>query len=155
MALVAETVAEAAPGFYLIESVHGFVVHMNASAEHLRLVRELIGKRLMAAGVGTGTAEAAQLVTSELSGNAVRAYGDLVPLVIEVDVTELGVWVKVHDPDPGRLPHRRSVRMDDAAAESGRGLPLVDAFAPGWDVAVTPVGKQVRARVPLEGRNRG
>lgn len=64
MARIAETVAEAAPGFYLIESDHGFVVHINASAERLRLVRDLADKRLTAAGVDTETAEGAQLVAS-------------------------------------------------------------------------------------------
>lgn len=154
MARMAETVAETAPGFYLIESDHGFVVHINASAERLRLVRDLAGKRLTAAGVNTETAEGAQLVASELIGNAVRSCGDLVPLVVEVDaVDELGVWVKVHDPDAGHLPRRSGARMDDAEAESGRGLPLVDVLAPGWEVTVTPVGKQIRARLPHQGRN--
>lgn len=61
---------------------------------------------------------------------------------------ETGVWVRVHDPDAEHLPSRSAVAMDDATAESGRGLPLVDLLAPGWDVAPTPIGKQVRARLP-------
>jgi anti-sigma regulatory factor (Ser/Thr protein kinase) len=154
MARVVETVAEAAPGFYLIDSDHGFVVHINASAERLRLVRDLAGKRLTAAGVNTETAEGARLVASELIGNAVRCCGDLVPLVVEVDAEdELGVWVKVHDPDSDHLPCRSGARMDDSEAESGRGLSLVDVLAPGWEVTVTPVGKQIRARLPYRGRN--
>lgn len=38
--------------------------------------------------------------------------------------------------------------MDDADAVSGRGLLLVDFLAPGWDVTLTPTGKQVRALLP-------
>jgi hypothetical protein len=99
---------------------------------------------------GTDTVENVQLVASELVGNAVRAYGDLVPLVVEVetDDAEAGVWVKVHDPDPVRRPRRSRVAMDDAEAVCGRGLSLIDFLAPGWDVSVTPIGKQVRACLP-------
>lgn len=142
------TVAVAGPGFYLQTRQSGFAVHISASQEHLRRVRELASQTLLQAGVGEDTAESAQLVASELVGNAVRACGDLVPLVVEVDTAELGVWVKVHDPDSGHLPCRCEVPMNDADAESGRGLGLVDVLAPGWDVIATPTGKQIRAQLP-------
>lgn len=148
MPLMAETVPEAAPGLYLMTKDRGFTVHISASADHLQLVRDLAGKLLAEVGISDDTAENVQLVASELVGNAVRACGDLVPLVVEVEAAKLGVWVKVHDPDRHHLPRRSGVRTDDADAESGRGLPMVDYFAPGWDVALTPIGKQVRARLP-------
>ncbi|WP_329235640.1 hypothetical protein [Streptomyces canus] len=67
------------------------------------------------------------------------------PLVAEVEAVPTGVWVRLHDPDGSRHPRRApGVRLDDAQAESGRGLPLMDLLAPGWDVVTTPVGKQVR-----------
>ncbi|WP_371792899.1 ATP-binding protein [Streptomyces sp. NBC_01471] len=150
MTLMAETVTEAAPGFYLMTTDHGFAVHISASADHLHLVRELAGKTLAEAGVDSATAENVQLVASELVGNAARACGDLVPLVVEVetDAVEGGVWVRVHDPDLVQMPERSGVAMDDPTAVSGRGLSLIDFLAPGWDVALTPIGKQVRARLP-------
>ena len=88
-------------------------------------------------------------MASELIGNSVRACGDLVPLVVEVDTGRRGVSVKVHDPDRRALP-RRSDMPSDCGAESGRGLPLVDLLAPGWQVARTPIGKQVSCHLPYE-----
>lgn len=73
MTIMAETVPEAAPGFYLMTNDRGFAVHISASPAHLRLVRELAGRALAQAGVSPETAENAQLVASELVGNAVKA----------------------------------------------------------------------------------
>lgn len=94
--------------------------------------------------------DSAQLILSELVGNSVRAYGDYVPLVVEVYVTSHGVAVNVHDPDPGTLPRRRATPLDSAEAETGRGLGLVDLLAPGWHVRRSAIGKQVRCRVTAE-----
>ena len=145
--LSAVTVAEAAPGFYLLVRPTGFAVHMSASAGHLRFVRELAGATLTAAGVDPDLAQDVQLVASELIGNSVRACGDFVPLVVEVDTDPRGVAVKVHDPDRLALP-RRSGMPSDCGAESGRGLPLVDLLAPGWQVTRTPTGKQISCHLP-------
>ncbi|MDJ0340790.1 ATP-binding protein [Streptomyces sp. H10-C2] len=71
------------------------------------------------------------------------------PLVVEVSVGPTVVVVGVHDPDPARLPRRRAVAMDDAEAESGRGLALVDLLTSGWRVARSPIGKQIRCRLAL------
>ncbi len=140
--------ARAALGFYLAARPGGFVVHMNVCEENLRAVREVTLARLVAAGVDGEVAESARLVASELIGNAVRACGDWAPVVVEVEQDSKGVWVKVHDPNPARLPVRSSTAPDDDQAESGRGLWLLDALAPGWDVALTPIGKQVRCHLP-------
>jgi anti-sigma regulatory factor (Ser/Thr protein kinase) len=146
------TVAEAAPGFYLLVRASGFAVHMSASASHLRFVRQLADATLAAAGVDPELTQDVQLVASELIGNSVRACGDLVPLVVEVDTDPRGVSVKVHDPDRRALP-RRSGMPSDCGAESGRGLPLVDLLAPGWRVSRTPIGKQI-CYLPYERRVR-
>jgi anti-sigma regulatory factor (Ser/Thr protein kinase) len=125
MTLMAE-VAEAAPGFYLTTTDRGFSLHISASAPHLRQLRDQVGKTLALAGVTAETVELVQLVASELVGNAVRACGDHVPLVVEVAAGRGGVPVNVHDPETGRLPRRRAVALDDERAETGRGLALVD-----------------------------
>lgn len=139
-------------GFYLRVRPAGFTAHMNASAHCLRRVRELAERTLCEAGVDTGTRANVRLVASELMGNSVRACGDHVPLVVEIDAGEDGVRVKVHDPEPELLPSRHPVALDDEEAESGRGLGLVDILAPGWQVRATPVGKQIVCRLPYEQR---
>ncbi|MFI8932469.1 ATP-binding protein [Streptomyces sp. NPDC053474] len=115
----------------------------------MRLVRQLTTKVLAAYGVGDDTAGTAQWVVSELAANAVRACGEHTPLVVEVYATSAAVTVNVHDPDPLALPRRQAVALDSADAESGRGLALLDALAPGWTVRRSPVGKQIRCRIAL------
>ncbi|MFD5658703.1 ATP-binding protein [Streptomyces hirsutus] len=146
-------------GWYHTPTPTGFVLHLSATPDHLHATRALIGKTLADAGVGEGHSHAVQLVMSELFGNAVRACGDFVPLVAEVAVeppqgsgggAERGVRLRLHDPYRMALPVLSGVRLDDPEAESGRGLPLIDLLAPGWRVAGTPVGKQVRCRIPAE-----
>ncbi|MEV6986235.1 ATP-binding protein [Sphaerisporangium sp. NPDC051017] len=139
---------EAEPGFYLARAASGFIVHMNVCEENLRAVRKVTLEVLAAAGVNIETAESARLVASELIGNAVRACGHWVPVVVEVEQDTKGIWVKVHDPNPAHLPVRSGTAPDDPNAESGRGLWLLDALAPGWDVVLTPIGKQVRCLLP-------
>ncbi|MFJ2020604.1 ATP-binding protein [Streptomyces nodosus] len=115
-------------GWYPTPTPTGFVLHLSATPRHLRAVRGLVEKTLCGAGAADDLTQAVQLVLSELCGNAVRACGDFVP-----------------------RPRLTGVRLDDPHAESGRGLALVDLLAPGWDVAVTPIGKQIRCRVPVPG----
>ncbi|TDC79958.1 ATP-binding protein [Streptomyces hainanensis] len=142
----------AAQGFYVKPRTIGFAAYLSASAAHLRLVRQLTALTLREAGVDAGMCDNVQLVASELIGNSVRACGDHVPLVVEVDAGPAGVWVKVHDPDADRLPERSAMPLDDDVAESGRGLGLVDYLAPGWQVRVTPLGKQLVCWLPLRPR---
>jgi hypothetical protein len=138
------------PGFYLRSRPQGFTAHVCASPQNLCAVRQLTSTELLAQGIETDTVDSAQLVLSELVGNSVRAYGDYVPLVVEVYVTSHGVAVNVHDPDPRILPRRRATPLDSPEAETGRGLGLVDLLAPGWHVRRSAIGKQVRCRVPAE-----
>ncbi|MFI9587851.1 ATP-binding protein [Streptomyces sp. NPDC052236] len=141
---------QAAPAgaFYLRPRPQGFSLYMNSCAEHLRMVRELAARTLGEAGVDAGTCENVQLVISELVGNGVRACGDRVPLVVEVDAERAGVSVKVHDPEGERMPMRTPVSLDDAESENGRGLGLVDFLAPDWQTVRTPLGKQIVCHVP-------
>ncbi|GAB3170506.1 ATP-binding protein [Streptomyces incanus] len=143
-------------GHYLTPTPAGFTLHMSASPGNLRAVRGLTARSLRDSGAGADLVDAAQLVLCELYGNAVRACGDHAPLVAEVETGPAGVWVRLHDPDGSRRPRRApGARLDDGEAESGRGLPLMDLLAPGWDVVATPVGKQVRCLVShdLDGIN--
>ncbi|WP_326788591.1 ATP-binding protein [Streptomyces sp. NBC_00151] len=143
-------------GHYLTPTPTGFTLHMSASPTNLRAARGLTAHALLGTGAGPDMVDAAQLVLCELYGNAVRACGDYVPLVAEVEAVPAGVWVRLHDPDGRRHPRRvPGARLDDAEAESGRGLPLVDLLAPGWEVVTTPVGKQVRCLLSrdLDGSN--
>ncbi|MFD9504806.1 ATP-binding protein [Streptomyces sp. NPDC060035] len=138
----------AALGHYLTPTPTGFALHVSASPSNLRAARGLTEATLLGAEVAPDLVDSAQLVLSELYGNAVHACGDYVPLIAEVESAATGVWVRLHDPDRRRLPHCTGVQLDDPAAESGRGLPLMDLLAPGWDVALTPVGKQIRCLLP-------
>ncbi|MFJ1752925.1 ATP-binding protein [Kitasatospora sp. NPDC088134] len=136
------------PGFYVQDGAAGVTVHLVAGRGSLARMRRLAVFRLGKAGIGLDLAQDAELLVSELVGNAVRACGDGVPLVVEVATGTDGVRVRVHDPEPGELPRRRGTRAGDRQAEGGRGLLLASALAPGWEVTLTPVGKQVRCLLP-------
>ncbi|MFD2687261.1 ATP-binding protein [Streptomyces phyllanthi] len=144
---VTQPVIQATLGFYLRPRPHGFAAYLCASPENLCAVRQLARAELLARGVEADVIDSVQLVLSELVGNSVRAYGDYVPLVVEVYVTSHGVAVNVHDPDSDALPRRRATPLDSAEAETGRGLGLVDLLAPGWHVRKSTIGKQVCCQV--------
>lgn len=140
-------------GFYLALRPDGFDLHMSASPEHLREMRARVFKELCGAGVDETVADAARLVASELVGNAVRLCGPWAPVVVQVTSSPGEVLVQVHDPEPAVAPRRRHQRPDNDRSESGRGLWILDVLAPGWTVHPTPVGKQIRCRLPYQGRN--
>jgi anti-sigma regulatory factor (Ser/Thr protein kinase) len=135
------------PGLYVRHRDRGFVAHLTASKSTLSAVRGLTATVLAAYGTDREAAATAQLVVSELVGNAVRACGTDVPLVVEVYRTAVGIAVGVHDPVPELLPQRTGAAMDNPEAESGRGLVLLDLFAPGWTVEHSPIGKQIRCHL--------
>ncbi|MDJ0340427.1 ATP-binding protein [Streptomyces sp. H10-C2] len=130
-------------GFYLLHRPGGLVLHMSASAEHLHEMRSEVFKSVASAGIGEDVAEAARLVASELVGNAVRLCGPWTPVIVQVSRGEGQVLVQVHDPEPAAVPSRGERAPDNADAETGRGLWILDALAPGWTVESTPVGKQI------------
>lgn len=135
------------PGLYVQHRDRGFVAHITASEVTFSTVRGLTVSVPMAYGADQASADTAEWLASELLGNAVRACGDHVPLVVEVYVTGSSIQVNVHDPAVELPLHRSAVAMDSDTAESGRGLGLLDLLAPGWDVVSSPVGKQIRCRI--------
>ncbi|MFF0415624.1 ATP-binding protein [Kitasatospora sp. NPDC004745] len=140
------------PGLYLRQRPGGIVAHLTASQDTVHTVRSLALTVLLAHGVDLETAESAQLVLSELLGNAVRAGGEHVPLVVEVHRSRgTDAVVAVHDPLADITPRRTSTPADSDEAECGRGLTLLDILAPGWTVEPSPIGKTIRCRVRAAG----
>lgn len=135
-------------GFYLAIRPGGFVLHMSASPEHIRRMRDRVFEAVAGFGVGEPVAEAARLLASELVGNAVRLCGPWTPVVVQIVSKPDHVQVQVHDPEPAALPGRRADPPDNEDLESGRGLWILDALAPGWTVEPTAVGKQITATLP-------
>ncbi|MFJ5921307.1 ATP-binding protein [Kitasatospora sp. NPDC092948] len=135
-------------GFYLSPRHDGFVLHMNAGPAHLVEMRAQVFKAVTSAGATEEVADAARLVASELVGNAVRLCGPHAPVVVLVSHTEQQVVVEVHDPEPTVLPCRSAEPPDNPRANTGRGLWILDALAPGWTVTPTPLGKQITCTLP-------
>ncbi|MDH6107879.1 anti-sigma regulatory factor (Ser/Thr protein kinase) [Kitasatospora sp. MAP12-15] len=136
------------PGLYLANRLGGITAHLTADQETVSTVRALALTVLVAHGIDRESAEDAQLVLSELIGNAVRACGAHVPLVVEVYRAEHDAIVAVHDPLAGTGPRRTTAEPDGDEAESGRGLVLLDVLAPGWTVEPSAIGKRIRCRIP-------
>jgi anti-sigma regulatory factor (Ser/Thr protein kinase) len=123
---------------------------MTASEENLRQMRAVVFASVTGSGISEETAESARLVASELVGNVVRLCGPFAPVVVQVRPRGDHVLVQVHDPEPATLPERRGQSPDSAEAETGRGLWILDALAPGWQVDPTPVGKQITCTLPAQ-----
>ncbi|MFF7636390.1 ATP-binding protein [Kitasatospora sp. NPDC008050] len=142
----------AACGFFLVPRPDGFVLHMSASAEHVRAMRSHVFVALASAGAAEELAEAARLVASELVGNVVRLCGPWAPVIVQVACSDDRILVQVHDPEPSAQPRRHPEPPDNAHAKKGRGLWILDVLAPGWTVDPTPVGKQITCVLPREQR---
>ncbi|MFE1366202.1 hypothetical protein ACFW84_18460 [Streptomyces anulatus] len=69
----------AALGHYFTPTPTGFSLHMCASPRSLRAVRGLTEATLLGVGVAPDLVDSAQIVLSELYGDAVHACGDYVP----------------------------------------------------------------------------
>ncbi|MDG9709685.1 ATP-binding protein [Streptomyces sp. DH10] len=121
------------PDLVVHEYERGFRADLTASREAVSGVRALT--RRVRSMHGTDLAESAELVVSELMGNAVRASDsrEAVPLVVEVHAAQPGIEVIVHDTVPGQ-PNRGEAALDSAEAESGRGLGILDALTDRWSV---------------------
>ena len=89
-------------------------------------------------------ADVAMLLASELVTNALLHAGSGVHL--EIHRAAAGVRVEVHDTSRDEP----IVRHVSSAAESGRGLALVDALASDWGVAPCRHGKRVWFEVAVE-----
>lgn len=123
------------------------VVRFVACSAHVQRVREQTRRTVGQAGADEDLQVCAELVVSELIGNAVAACGDGVELAVALTACRQGVTVAVHDPLADRLPRPTGVRLDDPDAEAGRGLGLLDLIAPGWRVLPSPLGKQIVCRL--------
>ncbi|MEU6442491.1 ATP-binding protein [Streptomyces sp. NPDC047046] len=138
-------------GFYLVLRADGFVLHMSAGPDDLREMRDRVYSQVLGSGASEEIAEAARLLASELVGNAVRWCGSHAPVVVKISGLPREVVVRVHDPAPDAAPRRRSAAPDNAEHESGRGLWILDALAPGWTVEPTSFGKQICCRLSKDG----
>ncbi len=147
-ALLPDPADAAACGFYLVPRPGGIAVHMSVSAEHLQAMRTHVFKAVAGAGADEHVADSARLVASELVANAARLCGPWAPVVVQVATGEAHVTVQVHDPEPSTVPERKAESPDNAQFESGRGLWILDVLAPGWQVDLTPVGKQITCVLP-------
>ncbi|MEV0221684.1 ATP-binding protein [Streptomyces sp. NPDC050704] len=95
--------------------------------------------------IPTDAADAIELIVSELSTNAVR-HARVPGRFFEVALTydgEKTIDVEVSDASP-HLPESQVPAPD---AESGRGLPLVEALSESWELRARVIGKTVWARV--------
>jgi anti-sigma regulatory factor (Ser/Thr protein kinase) len=133
---------DSVPGLVVSARERGFRADLRASREAVSGVRELTRSMPTSYGTDRSLAESAELVVSELVGNAVRASAPNadVPLVVEVYAAlagSPGIEVIVHDTVPGR-PSRGEAALDSDEAESGRGLGILAAVTDGWSVEPSP-----------------
>ncbi|GAA4968309.1 ATP-binding protein [Kineococcus glutinatus] len=97
--------------------------------------RHWLGERCAEAGLPAPARTIAELLTTELVGNAVVHGNGPVRVTLRLDGA--GVTVGVHDSHPGR-PVLRHV---GAEATGGRGVALVDALATRWGVTPDTGGR--------------
>jgi hypothetical protein len=86
----------------------------------------------------------AQLIISELATNAFRYDG--ATMTVDALCDERGLVIGVEDGDE-TVAVLELQGLVDGEAEGGRGLAIVAAVATSWGVRVTPLGKQVWARL--------
>jgi len=126
-----------------------FRVRSGPTPDAVGLARDLVARACAAWGVAE-VSDDAELVASELCGNAVRHAGT--PLQVLVRRTESHLYIEVYDESP-QLPVER---RPDVLADSGRGLFIIDRFASAWGSNRTASGKVVWAalRLPTWDRRR-
>jgi len=86
----------------------------------------------------------AQLLVSELVGNAVRHGTPPIEMEVRCSGTQ-ALQVRVRDCAPG-APHVRTANIED---EGGRGLALVDLLSDDWGIERDPPGKSVWFRLTV------
>lgn len=106
-----------------------------------REARRYVRRRLAAAGMAEELVEAAELVVSELTTNAVLHGGS--EIILSCDLHGGCVHLSVGDGSWARP----GVRCYDAAATTGRGMELVEALVVAWGVEEHPNGKTVWAEL--------
>lgn len=130
-----------------------FTQRFSSTPRGARLARHLVLHRLDIWGIpyGSTLSETAELLVAELAANAVT-HG-LVP-GRDIEVLRLDAHTLRIDVSDSRGECRPAApEQTFEAAESGRGLLLVEALADRWGVFDrVPVGKTVRAEVDLPTR---
>jgi anti-sigma regulatory factor (Ser/Thr protein kinase) len=89
----------------------------------------------------------AELVVSELVGNAVRHSGTVIHVEVAALAEVPGMWMCVRDESTRPIKPRDA----DLLAEGGRGLQLVDYLSCRWGVDADAGGKRVWAEVASVG----
>ncbi|WP_323809166.1 ATP-binding protein [Kitasatospora acidiphila] len=117
-------------------------VHLPYEPQSARAARQLIRSALRGWGL-PDLVEAAELIVSELVGNAVKTGCRQHMTVAIHRTTEAGVRISVRDGSRA-MPVLVQDRCDDA--EGGRGLALVNHLTRGrWGAELLPFGKVVHA----------
>ncbi|MGW0627188.1 ATP-binding protein [Streptomyces sp. NPDC002758] len=117
-----------------------FAIRLSSTRRGARLARHLVAQQLAAWGVpyGTEASHAATVVTAELVANAVT-HGRLPGRDFRLSLLRRPglVRIEVTDPRPERVPPT-TLPADPCslAADSGRGLLLVAAYAERWGCEV-------------------
>lgn len=142
----------------IVTPVPEFTRRLSATRCGARLARHVALRQLAAWGApyGTDLAEAVATVVAELAANAVthgRVPGRDFELRLALDARV--VRIEVSDARAERRPPAPAdVAPPADAAETGRGLLLVQALTQAWGVTPRDVGKTVWAEiaVPTDGR---
>jgi len=108
------------------------------------IARDVVRRACTGAGVPE-LADDAELIVTELAGNAVRHVGGTMELLVTVRDRYLHIAVR----DESRVKPRRSL-PDQDTGEGGRGLLLVDAIASGWGTSEVTGGKVVWATLRIK-----
>jgi anti-anti-sigma regulatory factor/anti-sigma regulatory factor (Ser/Thr protein kinase) len=123
--------------------------HLLPTAESAAVARHLVVDACRRWKIDA-SAEAAEIVITEMVTNAIRHAGT--PLDLILSLRERYLVLAVRDGSL-RLPERRF--PDDVLAESGRGLMVLDAYTVSWGSVPAIEGKVVWATLRTQPRNRG
>ncbi|MGG2458272.1 ATP-binding protein [Streptomyces sp. RGM 3693] len=123
-----------------------------ADARSVGWARRELRRQLRAWRIGGELAASAELLTSELVTNAVRAHVARPAPVPAIGVrfvrSDDRLRLEVHDVSDEEPVVNESTGVEEEA-ECGRGLVLVGALASGWGVVRGDTGKVVWAELPL------
>ena len=115
------------------------VLHLSPTADAPAVARRFVADHRD--HLPSDVVDDAQLLVSELVGNAVRHGRTAIALRVRSSPPGIGVAVTDH----GATPVEERVAMPDEHATSGRGLAIVAALSSAWgvDAADPPPGKTV------------
>ncbi|MGH3323241.1 MAG: ATP-binding protein [Streptomyces sp.] len=122
---------------------HHYRASVTTDPANVPAVRHTLAKLLAEWGLPE-TTPTAQLVLSELLGNAIR-YGGGPTVTVDVARETTALRIAVSDNCAIALPRLRHPSEDE---EHGRGLALVNALTTDWGTDPTTTGKTVWALLP-------